>query len=66
MHPLTRRDLLKSAGFLLAAQSSPDLSWICEGYHAPFYFRAYPAESGWLDVLVPRLFIHEAVRVDLA
>jgi hypothetical protein len=50
MHPLTRRDLLKSAGFLLAsripseAQSSPDLSWlstsrglICEAYNPPFY-----------------------------
>jgi hypothetical protein len=50
MHRVTRRDLLESAGFLLAtqlpgeAQSTPDLSWlstcrglICEAYNPPFY-----------------------------
>src|SRR5690348_11712930 len=50
MNPMTRRDLLKAAGCLVAshlpgeAQSTPDLSWvstcrglICEAYNPPFY-----------------------------
>jgi hypothetical protein len=50
MNPITRRDLLKSAGFLLApqlpgeAQSTGDTAWlstcrglICEAYNPPFY-----------------------------
>ena len=49
MHPITRRDLLKAAGFLLAAdlpaQKLP-VAWewirtcrglICEAYNPPFY-----------------------------
>jgi len=29
-------------------------------------FSPLPAHNGWLDVTVPRVFIHEAVKVQLA
>lgn len=50
MHPITRRDLLKAAGFTLAAQlpgeaqAAASTDWIracrgliCEAYNPPFY-----------------------------
>jgi hypothetical protein len=53
----TRRELLEQAGLLFAASQL---------HGAPAESAGANAQDGWPDLTVPRVFIHEALRVDLA